>query len=94
MRARLSTLALWLALVVALAGFPRAALAVRHHSYVGTITRISATALTIHSKTHAANFTFVIEGSTRFLQHGAPIPSARFRVGSYVTVSYSPGPHG
>jgi hypothetical protein len=72
---------------------PRGAAAARHRFYVGTITKISTTSLTIHSKTHNADFTFAVVSSTQFLQHGQPIARARFRVGSYVTVSFSPGPH-
>ena len=94
-------LAISLLLVLALAaGTARPALAVRHHLYVGTITRITYPngghngSLTIHSKTHNANFTFVIDNSTKFLRHGQGEPRTSFKVGSYVTVSYSPGPNG
>jgi len=79
-------------LFLALPGRP--AEAARHHLYVGTITRISSGALTIHSKTHNANFTFIITSATAFLHKGQSISRGNFRVGSYVTVSYSPGPHG
>ena len=68
------------------------ALAARHHFYVGTITQISEKSITIHSKTHNANYTFVIDGSTRFLRHGQAVARNLFKVGSYVTVSYSSGP--
>jgi len=67
--------------------------AARHHFYVGTITRISSGALTIHSKSHNTNFTFTINSATAFLHKGQAISRGMFRVGSYVTVSYSPGPH-
>ncbi|MGH2409664.1 MAG: DUF5666 domain-containing protein [Chloroflexota bacterium] len=72
----------------------RPAEAARHHLYVGTITRISSGSLTIHSKTHNANFTFIINSGTAFLHKGQSISRGNFRVGSYVTVSYSPGPKG
>ena len=71
----------------------RPAEAARHHLYVGTITRISSGSLTIHTKTHNANFTFIINSGTAFLHKGQSIARGNFRVGSYVTVSYSPGPH-
>lgn len=94
MRARpLAILVLWSALLTALIVAPRGAEAARHHFYVGTITKISATSLTIHSRAHNTNFSFTIVSSTQFLQHGQPIGRTRFRAGSYVTVSYSPGPH-
>ena len=82
-----------LVLTVALA-VTNAAATARHHIYVGTITRISAAALTIHSKTHAADYTFQIDQSTRFLVHGLAVSRDRFKVGSYVTVSYSAGSRG
>lgn len=94
MRGRLVALLVWLVLAASLIGAPRGVSAARHHSYVGTITKLSAASLTIHSKTHAADFTFAIVSSTRFMQHGQQISRARFRVGSYVYVSYSAGPHG
>ena len=80
--------------IVTLALPGRPAEAARHHLYVGTILRISSSALTIHSKTHNANFTFIINSATAFLHKGQRISRGNFRVGSYVTVSYSPGPHG
>lgn len=91
MRVRLVLLALALS-AMTLWGTPSAVRAARHHFYVGTITAISDSALTIHSKTHGADFRFAIDGNTRFLQHGQQIPRSRFHVGSYVTVSFSPGP--
>jgi hypothetical protein len=81
-----------LSLVVVLVPVQHVA-AARHHSYVGTITAISANSLTIHSKTHAANFHFVVNGQTRFLRRGQPVPRSLFKRGTYVTVSYSPGPN-
>ena len=65
--------------------------AVRHHFYVGTVVTISNSSLTIHSKTHQANFTFTIDKGTVFLRKGLAISRNLFKVGSYVTVSYSPG---
>ncbi|MDB5075754.1 MAG: hypothetical protein JWO42_1933 [Chloroflexi bacterium] len=81
-----------LALLLALA-FVQPASAARHHFYVGTITNISANSLTIHSKTHAADYHFVINGQTRFLRRGQATPRSAFKRGTYVTVSYSPGPN-
>ena len=83
-----------IALTLALAGTIGATAAVRHHIYVGTITRISAAALTIHSKSRASDYTFQIDQSTRFLVHGQAVSRDRFKVGSYVTVSYSAGSKG
>jgi hypothetical protein len=60
--------ALLLIVALALAALtiaPHAAQAVRHKLYVGTITFISNNALTIHSKTHNANFQFVINNQTK-----------------------------
>ena len=90
MRTRVLALAL---LLIAMVALQRAqpAVAARHHSYTGTITAITATALTIHSKTHNADFHFVIDASTRFLQKGKEISRSRFHRGSYVYVSYSAG---
>ena len=88
----LSSLVLTVLLVICLTA-PRPAGAARHKSYVGTITAISTNALTIHSKSHNTDFHFVIDGNTRFLQHGLGIPRNNFKVGSYVTVSFSPGPN-
>ncbi len=85
----LFVLALFMALRPAGAGQA----AVRHHFYVGTITSLSAGSVTIHSKTHKANFTFTIDKGTKFLRLGQGIPRKQFKVGSYVTVSYSPGAH-
>jgi hypothetical protein len=68
--------------------------AVRHRISVGTITQISQAALRIHSKTHNSNATFRIDGTTKFLDRGQPIPRVRFKVGTYVTVSYATGAHG
>jgi hypothetical protein len=67
--------------------------AVRHRSYVGTITAISVGSLTIYSKAHATDFRFIITSQTAFLQKSKPIARSRFKVGSYVTVSFSPGPN-
>ena len=67
--------------------------AVRHHFYVGTIISISSGSLTIHSKTHKANFTFTIDKGTKFLHTGQGVSRTLFKVGAYVTVSYSPGAH-
>ncbi|MGH2347389.1 MAG: hypothetical protein ACRDG4_19350, partial [Chloroflexota bacterium] len=67
--------------------------AVRHHFYVGTIISLSAGSVTIHSKTHKANFTFTIDKGTKFLRLGQGISRKQFKVGSYVTISYSPGAH-
>lgn len=92
MRTRVLALALLLIAIVALQRAPLA-LAARHRSYTGTITAISATALTIHSKTHNADFHFAINASTKFLQKGKEISRSRFHPGSYVYVSYSSGPH-
>ena len=98
-RIRTWLLALVLALGV-LTGSVGRARAVQHHFYVGTITAISfpsgghSGALTIHSKTHNTNFHFLIDNSTRFLRRGQGEPRTSFKVGSYVTVSYSPGPNG
>jgi hypothetical protein len=72
---------------------PRTASATtRHKSYIGTITAIASNSLTIHSKTHAAYYHFVIDSGTKFLRHQIAISRFVFKVGSYVTVSYSPGP--
>lgn len=79
--------------LLALAWPGNPAQAARHHFYVGTITSISSQSLTIHSKTHNTNFTFVITSSTQFLRKGQAISRSLFKVGSYVTVSYSPGSH-
>ena len=92
MRTRTLALVLILMGMVALQRAPQA-MAARHHSYVGTITSISPNALTIHSKTHNANFHFVIDTQTKFLQRGKEISRSRFHVGSYVSVSYSAGAH-
>jgi Domain of unknown function (DUF5666) len=70
-----------------------ASAAVRHHFYVGTITAISANMLVIHSKTHATNYRFVVNSQTKFLRKGVAASRGMFKVGSYVTVSYSPGPN-
>ncbi len=67
--------------------------AARHKFYVGTIITISTGSLTIHSKTHKANFTFTIDKGTKFLRLGQGIARTMFKVGTYVTVSYSPGAH-
>jgi hypothetical protein len=73
---------------------PKTASAItRHKLYVGTITAIASNALTIHSKTHAAYYHFVINGGTKFLRHQVSVSRSVFKVGSYVTVSYSAGPH-
>jgi hypothetical protein len=86
-------IAVVLLLMVATVWAPSSSIAAtRHHSYVGTIVAISSNALTIHSKTHATNYHFNIDGQTKFLQHGQAIARSRFKVGSYVTVSYSQGP--
>jgi hypothetical protein len=96
---RIWLVGLVLALIPAAAATGRAQ-AVRHHFYVGTITAITfpnrghAGSLIIHSKTHNTNFHFVIDNSTRFLRRGQGEPRTSFKVGSYVTVSYSPGPNG
>jgi hypothetical protein len=65
--------------------------ATRHKFYVGTIITISSGSLTIHSKTHKANFTFTIDKGTKFLRLGQGVARTMFKVGTYVTVSYSPG---
>lgn len=93
MRARALLLVVLLSALVALAASAPTAFAIRHRLYVGTITAISANALTIHSKAHAADFRFTIDGNTKFLQKGKEISRMRFHVGSYVTVSFSAGPH-
>jgi hypothetical protein len=54
----LGAFVLLLALIAALVGAPRETSAARHHFYVGTITRISATSLTIHSKAHVIDAQF------------------------------------
>jgi hypothetical protein len=68
--------------------------AARRPSHVGTITAISSTALTIHSKTHKTYYHFVITSDTAFLQHGKPVARSLFKIGSYVTVTYATGPNG
>ena len=68
--------------------------AARHHSHTGTIVSITARELTIHSKSHATDYHFAINGDTRYLDHGKQISSARFLRGDYVYVSYSTGPNG
>jgi hypothetical protein len=68
--------------------------ATRHHFYVGTITTISAATLVIYSKTHHASYRFVIDNGTKFMKSGKAISRLLFKTGSYVTVSYSAGPHG
>jgi hypothetical protein len=85
---------------VVAAGVTGTAQAVRHHFYVGTITAITFPngghngSLTIHSKTHNTDYHFIIDNNTRFLRHGQGEPRTSFKVGTYVTVSYSPGPNG
>jgi hypothetical protein len=87
-------LAILVTLAILLAAMPRGAEgAVRHKFYVGTIITISTGSLTIHSKTHKANFTFTIDKGTKFLRTGQSIARTMFKVGTYVTVSYSPGAH-
>jgi len=71
----------------------QASAASRHRFYVGTIVAISSNALTIHSKTHATDYHFVIDRGTQFLRHAASVPRTLFKVGSYVTVSYSTAAH-
>jgi hypothetical protein len=98
-KVRVWLISLALALVLAAAATGEAQ-AVRHHFYVGTITAITfpngghAGSLTIHSKTHNTDYHFIIDNSTRFLHRGQGEPRTSFKVGSYVTVSYSPGPNG
>jgi hypothetical protein len=70
-----------------------AATTVRHKFYVGTIITISNGSLTIHSKTHKANFSFTIDKGTKFLRLGQGVARTMFKVGTYVTVSYTPGAH-
>jgi hypothetical protein len=70
-----------------------AAQAARRPSHVGTITAISNTALTIHSKTHKTYYHFTINSQTQFLQHGHDASRSLFKVGSYVTVTYDSGPN-
>jgi hypothetical protein len=60
----------------------------RHPFKVGGIVAISATSITIRSKSHNANYTFMITGATRWLQHGVDIPRSEFHINSYVTISY------
>ncbi len=67
--------------------------ATRHRMYIGTITAVSASALVIFSKTHNTRYQFVVNGQTKFLKGGKAISRFLFKVGSYVTVSYSAGPH-
>lgn len=97
------TVRIWLvflALAVLPAAGAGAAQAARHHFYVGTIIAITYPSnghdgsLTIHSKTHATDYRFIIDNSTRFLRRGQGEPRTNFKVGSYVTVSYSPGLNG
>src|SRR5579871_6433262 len=86
--------------VLLIAGATGSAQAVRHRSYVGTITAITFPngshngSLTIHSKSHDTDFHFIIDNNTRFLRRGQGEPRTSFKAGSYVTVSYSPGPNG
>jgi hypothetical protein len=68
--------------------------AARRPSHVGTITAISNSVLTIHSKTHKTYYHFVINSDTAFLQHGKPVSRSLFRVGTYVTVTYATGANG
>ena len=87
-------LAISLALsLLLLASTTGASLAVRHRLYVGTITALSSTVVTIHSKTHNADHHFVIAETTLWLRRGVPVTRSSFKVGSYVTVSYSEGPN-
>lgn len=79
-----------LALLVALpspadAAPPRA----RHPFKVGGIVAISKDSVTIHSKTHNANYTFVVTGATRWLRHGQDVPRSDFKINTYVTISYT-----
>ncbi len=62
--------------------------------YVGTISTITSTALAIYSKTHHTTYHFVVNSQTKFLKSGKAISRFLFKQGSYVTVSYSAGPHG
>jgi hypothetical protein len=71
---------------------PVASAAVRHHFYVGTITALAGGSLAIHSKTHNATYRFVFDKQTRFMRQGRVVARSLFKLGSYVTVSYSPGP--
>jgi hypothetical protein len=70
-----------------------AAQAARSPSHVGTITAISSTAITIHSKTHKTYYHFVINSQTLFLQRGHEVSRNLFKVGTYVTVTYAAGPN-
>lgn len=91
-RSWLQRLPLLLLTILAVYGvLARPVAAARRPSHVGTITAISSSALTIHSKTHKTYYHFVIDGDTAFLQHGKPASRNLFRVGSYVTVTYAPG---
>jgi hypothetical protein len=83
-----------LAFLLAVAQVSQVQGATRHHSYIGTISAISASSLVIYSKAHRTSFQFVVNSQTKFLQSGKAISRFLFRKGSYVTVSYSAGPHG
>jgi hypothetical protein len=65
--------------------------AARRPSHVGTITAISSSTLTIHSKTHKTYYHFVINSQTLFLDRNHEVSRNLFKVGTYVTVTYAAG---
>jgi hypothetical protein len=90
LRGLLPVLASVVLLYTLYAGSARAA---RRPSHVGTITAISSSALTIHSKTHKTYYHFAINSQTLFLDHGHEVSRNSFKIGTYVTVTYAPGPN-
>ena len=94
---RCFTVTLVIALLFAMVQTASAAGTKRHPFHVGTIKAITASTLVIYSKTHRTNYRFVIDNSnngTKFMKNGVAVSRLLFKVGTYVTVSYSTGAHG